>query len=86
MPLADKWGDGDGSWGELVADLHSLDAEMAQLRADNARLRAALSELFNAYCNQMRDGYDFPGRPWTPERDNDEVAMRVRDLLAEVAP
>ena len=32
MPLADKWGDGDGSWGELVADLHSLDAEMAQLR------------------------------------------------------
>lgn len=41
----------------------------------------ALKNLYEAYCSAMRSDYDFPGRPWTPERDNDEAALAARALL-----
>jgi hypothetical protein len=44
-------------------------------------LRKALEDLLKAYCSQMSDQYDFPGRPWTPERDNDKAALQAQRAL-----
>ena len=48
-------------------------------------LHSALQELYTNYCSMMSSEFDFPGRPWTPERDNDVVAMAARDALASAA-
>lgn len=56
----------------------------ARLIAKAPDLLASLQEMYNEYCSAMRSEFDFPGRPWTPERDNDEPAMRARALLVQL--
>lgn len=51
--------------------------------ADLIRCRELLAELFKEYCSQMSSEYDYPGRPWTPERDNDTVAIEAKNYLSE---
>lgn len=51
------------------------------LQSDNARVREALAELYDAYCSIMKSEFDFPGRPWTPDRDNDVSAIKARAAL-----
>ena len=54
------------------------DAKDARLKS----LEEALEGIYLAYCSQMRSEYDFPGSPWTPERDNDEAALLARAAIA----
>jgi hypothetical protein len=52
--------------------------------ADQIRkLREALELLYAAYCDQMHSEYDFPGNPWTPERDDDTAALTARAAIKE---
>jgi hypothetical protein len=44
-------------------------------------LLEALEELFKEYCKQMASEYDFPGRDWTPERDDDKAALKAKALI-----
>lgn len=43
-------------------------------------LLEALEELYAAYLGEMSDR-DFPGRPWTPERDDDQPALKAKALI-----
>jgi hypothetical protein len=40
-----------------------------------------LLELFESYCSVMCSEFDFPGKPWTPERDKDKAALNAQTLL-----
>lgn len=44
-------------------------------------LLAALTSLYKAYCSAMSSEFDFPGNPWTPERDNDAAALSARAAI-----
>ena len=44
-------------------------------------LRAALEDLYAAYCAEMQSEHDYPGKPWTPDRDNDAAALKARAAL-----
>jgi hypothetical protein len=46
-------------------------------------LLATLQDLLEAYCSLMRSEFDFPGRPWTPERDNDTDALAALAAIAK---
>lgn len=48
-------------------------------------VRVRVARLYDEYCSIMRSEFDFPGRPWTPERDNDTAAMDVAELLVMLA-
>ena len=54
-----------------------MDAKDARIQA----LEAALGALYVSYCREMAAEYDYPGRPWTPDRDNDEAAIQAREAL-----
>lgn len=51
--------------------------------ADLIRCRELLADVYSAYCSQMSSEYDYPGRPWTPERDCDMLAIAARRYLNE---
>lgn len=53
------------------------------ITAERDRLRVALRELYDAYCAQMHSEYDYPGNPWTPDRDGDKAALMARDALIQ---
>lgn len=57
--------------------------EDARLVLAAPELLEALKAIYEGYCSTMRSEFDFPGRPWTPERDNDETAMRARAAIAK---
>jgi hypothetical protein len=69
-----------------ASELRSLRDSLTLAKARIAELEGALAMLNDAYCSAMRSEFDFPGRPWTPERDNDEAALRacaaLKDSLA----
>lgn len=44
-------------------------------------VRDALAVLLKAYCSVMKSEFDYPGRPWTPERDDDRAALDARLAL-----
>lgn len=44
-------------------------------------LLEALDALLESYCSAMANEYDYPGSPWTPERDDDEAALRAIAVL-----
>lgn len=46
-------------------------------------LLSALELLYFAYCCEMRSEYDYPGNPWTPERDGNTAAIVARDTIAK---
>lgn len=52
--------------------------ELAQLAPE---LLEALEELYREYVGQMKDQYNYPGRPWTPERDDDTAALKAQALI-----
>lgn len=65
-------------------------ADELALRNDQRRraecfpdLLEALSGLYKEYCCVMRSEFDFPGRPWTPDRDNDTEAIKARAAIAK---
>jgi hypothetical protein len=78
---ADIGAHGPVSWNEFnrVVQCHNCGTVYAP---DMANL---LVSLYNEYCSAMADGGDRPGSPWTPERDNDEVALRVKAVLGNYA-
>ena len=43
--------------------------------------RTALEDLYAAYCAEMQSEHDYPGKPWTPDRDNDAAALKARAAL-----
>lgn len=59
-------------------------AERAEWVRDVGAMRMALHSLYDAYCSVMRSEFDFPGRPWTPQRDGDEAAIAAQNTLATV--
>lgn len=76
-----RWSD-DPSHEHCTTDANVMQAN-ARLIAAAPELLEALRSLFDAYCGAMRSEFDFPGRPWTPERDNDVAAIAARDALAK---
>ena len=82
--------DGDGSEVEIYSvsgpnpdDLildQPIDLADAKLIALSPELLEALEDLYAAYLGQMSDR-DFPGRPWTPERDDDQPALKAKALI-----
>jgi hypothetical protein len=65
-------------------DARHAAAELALTADDQIRkLREALELLYFAYCDQMRDQYDFPGNPWTPDRYPDAAAIAARAAIKE---
>ena len=42
---------------------------------------ALLLAFESQYCDRMANEYDYPGDPWTPEREKDAAAMAARALL-----
>ena len=52
-------------------------AANARLIAAAPELLEALKQILAAYCGVMRSEFDFPSRPWTPERDNDIDALQA---------
>ena len=56
--------------------------EKPRLERDRADLIAMLQQLFDSYCSAMSSEFDFPGKPWTPERYDNQPAIQARMLLA----
>lgn len=44
-------------------------------------LLEALVDLYDAYVAEKKDNRDFPDRPWTPERDEDQPALKAKALI-----
>lgn len=43
-----------------------------------------LENLFDSYVSMMKSEFDFPGRPWTPQRDGDDAAIMAQRLIKEM--
>lgn len=44
-------------------------------------LLAALEDLYAAYAQEKQGERDYPGDPWTPERDDDQPALKAKALI-----
>jgi hypothetical protein len=70
--------------GELMPQLRDFARAVSAEKDEQIRkLREALEVLYAAYCYQMHSEYDFPGSPWTPDRDKDTAAASARAALKE---
>lgn len=72
----------------ILADLEELErlAREASVPSEMVLRLVAIAKaagpLYKAYCSAMRSELDCPGQPWTPDSDEDEVAINARDALA----
>lgn len=55
----------------------------ARIEGEKDELVEVLGALYQEYCSVMHSEFDYSSADWSPERDNDEVAIRARDLLAK---
>ena len=77
-----KFGDSQGD----VSKAFAQDAIEMHKRTQDAApdLLAALENLYTAYYSAMSSEFDFPGNPWTPERDGgDSYALAARAAIAK---
>lgn len=75
--LAD-WIDGD-----LVSEEEKqVSTHLRALDASHRQLLEALEELYEDYCARAHEEYDYLNHSWTPEVENDTMAINARTAIA----